>query len=155
MQTQGVEEHRLPSGSPQWIVRSECRACRWQVGAEGTPESVASLVDRLIWSDDASHVLERMPPYMGGPYQRDVEAYAESTGRCVVTWDLLVQVKQGGEVQWEGEATHRLENIPGPIRTMAKVELERTAAARGLSTVTPALMDEVRARYFGMGEKKS
>ena len=59
------------------------------------------LVDRLMWSDDASHVLDRMPPYMGGPYKQEVEAYARSKGRRVVTWDLLAQVKQGGEVQWE------------------------------------------------------
>ena len=111
------------------------------------------LVDRLLWSDDASHVLDRMPPYMGGPYKQEVEAYVRSKGRLVVTWDLLAQAKQGGEVQWEGEAKRRLDNIPGPIRAMAKVELERTAADRGLSAVTPALMDDVRARYFGMGEK--
>jgi hypothetical protein len=36
---------------------------------------------------------------------------------------------------------------------MARIELERTAADRGLSTVTVALMEEVKARYFGMGSK--
>jgi hypothetical protein len=37
---------------------------------------------------------------------------------------------------------------------MARVELERTAADRGLSRVTAALMEEVKAKYFGMGVKQ-
>jgi hypothetical protein len=37
---------------------------------------------------------------------------------------------------------------------MAKIELERTAAARGESRITVALMDEVKAKYFGMAAKQ-
>jgi len=33
---------------------------------------------------------------------------------------------------------------------MARVELERTALDRGMAEVTVSLMEEVKARYFGM-----
>jgi hypothetical protein len=36
---------------------------------------------------------------------------------------------------------------------MARIELERTAADRGAARITVALMEEVKARYFGMGAK--
>jgi hypothetical protein len=37
---------------------------------------------------------------------------------------------------------------------MAKIELERTAAERGTTRITVALMEEVKARYFGMGARQ-
>jgi hypothetical protein len=37
---------------------------------------------------------------------------------------------------------------------MARIELERTAADRGEARITVALMEEVKARYFGMGSAK-
>jgi hypothetical protein len=38
---------------------------------------------------------------------------------------------------------------------MAKVELERTAADRGQTRITVALMEELKAKYFGMAAQKS
>jgi hypothetical protein len=37
---------------------------------------------------------------------------------------------------------------------MARIELERTAADRGLSCITVSLMEEVKAKYFGMSSSK-
>ena len=34
------------------------------------------------------------------------------------------------------------------------IELERTAADRGETRITVALMEEVKARYFGMGVRR-
>ncbi|MES4784513.1 MAG: hypothetical protein C4294_00260, partial [Nitrospiraceae bacterium] len=48
----------------------------------------------------------------------------------------------------------RLEKIPAPVRAMARIELERTALDKGFSHVTVALMEEVKARYFGMFSSK-
>jgi hypothetical protein len=36
---------------------------------------------------------------------------------------------------------------------MARVELERTAVDRGSKRVTVALMEEVKAKYFGMAAR--
>ena len=45
--------------------------------------------------------------------------------------------------------------MPAPVRAMARIELERTVADRGGTRITVALMEEVKARYFGMGSQKT
>ncbi len=149
MHTEGVDESVSESGTDHWLVRSECCGCGWKVGLEIQAGDAHSFVDRLVWSDDARHVLGRMPPYLATVYKTDIEDYARSRQRKVVTWDLLNEARQGEAVAWEPEAAQRLQNVPAPVRSMAKVELERTAAEKGMSRVTIGLMEEVKARYFG------
>ncbi len=153
MDTEGVEERVGENNSESWLVRTLCVGCGLRVGAEGPPETVVALVDRVIWSDDARHVLDRMPPYVAPLYRDEVEAYAKSKDQRVVTWALLAQARQGGAVAWDVEAEQRLHNVPAPVRAMARMELERTAADKGLSRVTVSLMEEVKARYFGLSAK--
>jgi len=50
---------------------------------------------------------------------------------------------------WEEEARERLEHLPFFLRRMIRARVEREAHDRGLSTVTLALMDELRRRRFG------
>jgi hypothetical protein len=147
MHTEGVAEE----DGTDWLVRLECRSCGLRIAAEGRPTEVAALVDRLMWSDEAAHRLERMPPYLAVLVREQAEDHARATGRRVVTYALLEEARRGGlVVDWEPEAEHRLARVPGPVRAMARIELERTAAERGESRVTVALMEEVKARYFGM-----
>lgn len=153
MHTQGVDETFGGGADSQWLVRSECLGCGLTVGCEGRPDETSALVDRLVWSDDARHALDRTPPYVAHLVRQDVEDYVRSKNERVVTTALMAQARQGGAVAWDPEAEQRLANVPGPVRAMAKVELERTAADRGLSQVTVALMEEVKARYFGMAAK--
>ena len=154
MHTQGVDEAFADEPHGAWLVRSECLGCGTSVGCEGTPDESLALVDRLVWSDDARHGLDRMPPYVAPLVKQEVEDYVRSKGQKVVTMALMAQARQGGAVVWEPEAEQRLVNVPGPVRAMAKLELERTAMERGLSRVTVALMEEVKARYFGMAASK-
>jgi hypothetical protein len=65
------------------------------------------------------------------------------------------QARQGGVVVWEPGAEQRLERVPKAVRAMARVELERTALERGEGRVTIALMEDLKARYFGMFAKDS
>jgi hypothetical protein len=67
-----------------------------------------------------------------------------------MTFALFSQARHGGEVAWEAAAEQRLARVPAPVRAMARQELERTAIDKGQSHVTIALMEEVKARYFGM-----
>src|SRR2546428_14167746 len=100
MQTEGVDE-RLDESSPQpWLVRSECGECGLRVACVASPEEAAALVDRLIWTDDARHVLERMPPYLEPMVRREVEDYAGSKGQRVITFALLAQARNGGTGPW-------------------------------------------------------
>lgn len=152
MHTEGVEE-RMEHQPATWLVRFECCGCRRLFGLEAPAAEAATLVDRLMWTDEARHVLDRLPPYVAPLVRHGVEEYARTKGQRVVTFAVLAQARNGGAVAWDPEAERRLDNVPGPVRAMAKIELERTALERGEARVTVALMEEVKAKYFGMAAK--
>ncbi|MDF0643367.1 MAG: PCP reductase family protein [Nitrospira sp.] len=154
MHTEGIEERVGDNGSPQWFVRSECRGCGLRVGIEVPAGESGGLVDRMMWTDEALHRLERMPPYLAGLIRDDVERCLCVGPERVVTYDRLLGPLSGERIEWEPEAERRLENVPSAVRAMARIELERTAAERGTTRITVALMEEVKARYFGMGAAK-
>ncbi|HEU4685591.1 MAG TPA: PCP reductase family protein [Nitrospira sp.] len=151
MHTEGIEERVGEAAAPQWFVRSECRGCGFRVGIEVPAGMTNGFVDRLMWTDEAVHRLERLPPYIAPLFRAEVEQDAKLRGERVITYELLLQPRTGETVEWDVEAERRLANVPAPVRAMAKIELERTAAERGSSRVTVALMEEVKAKYFGMG----
>jgi hypothetical protein len=127
MHTEGIEERTGEKGSEQWFIRSECRGCGMKVGVDVPAGQLSGLVDRLIWTDDARHRLERMPPYLAPFFQHDVEEDLRARGERVVTYDTLMR-SQGERIEWDPDAERRLNNVPAPVRSMAKIELERTAA---------------------------
>lgn len=153
MHTEGIEERAYDDGALQWFIRSECRGCGFKVGVDVPAGQLSGLVDRMIWTDEALHRLERMPPYLVPFFQEEVEQDIRARGERVVSYDMLLRPRTGERIEWEPEAERRLDNVPAPVRTMAKIELERTAAERGTNRITIALMEEVKARYFGMGAK--
>jgi hypothetical protein len=154
MHTEGIEERAYEDGALQWFIRSECRGCRLKVGVDVPAGQVQGLVDRLIWTDEALHRLERMPPYLAPLFREDVEQDLRVRGERVITYDTLLRPRTGERIEWDPEAERRLDKVPAPVRAMAKVELERTAADRGASRITVALMEEVKARYFGLSIMK-
>ncbi len=154
MHTEGIEEHIDATGTERWFVRWECCGCGFRVGIDLPADRAAAFVDRFMWTDDARHRLERMPPYLAPLVKEEVESYAKARNHRVVTYELIVRAQQGEAVAWDPEAERRLSNVPTPVRAMARVELERTAMERGLSRVTVDLMEEVKARYFGLSNVK-
>lgn len=132
----------------------ECGICRARFGVEAAPDGLSAFVSSCVWSVDARHELDRLPPYVAPFVREEVEAYAQSRGMNLVTFDLWQQAKSRGGVSWTAEAERRLANVPSAVRGMAKLELERTALDRGLTEVTVSLMEEVKARYFGLGVRQ-
>jgi Proto-chlorophyllide reductase 57 kD subunit len=153
MHTEGIEERISEEGSQQWFIRSECRGCGVKIGVDVPAGQVSGLVDRLMWTDDALHRLERMPPYLAPLFRDEVEQDLRARGERVATYDSLLRPRTSQPMEWEPEAERRLNNVPAAVRTMAKIELERTAAQRGVGRITVALMEEVKAKYFGLGAK--
>jgi proto-chlorophyllide reductase subunit len=153
MHTEGIEERTSEDGSQQWFIRSECRGCGMKIGVDVPAGETNGLVDRMMWSDDALHRLERMPPYLAPLFREEIEQDLRARGERVATYDGLLRPRSGARIEWDPEAERRLNNVPGPVRAMAKIELERTAADRGSNRITVALMEEVKAKYFGMGPK--
>ena len=154
MHTEGIEERAHEDGALQWFVRSECRGCGLKVGVDVPAGQNSGLVDRLMWTDEALHRLERMPPYVAPLYRHDIEEQARSRGERVITYDVLLRPATGERIEWDPEAERRLDRVPAPVRAMAKIELERTAADRGSNRITVALMEEIKAKYFGMASQK-
>lgn len=129
-----------------WI----CRVCGVQFGMEGEVHALSFLLKGCIWTDEARHVLDRLPPYIEVLVREEVVAYAGETGASVITSATIKEARNRGRVSWDPVAEARLTNVPASVRTMARVELERTAMERGMSEVTVPLMEELKARYFGM-----
>jgi hypothetical protein len=148
MHTEGIEERMNADGAPQWFIRSECRGCGLTVGVDVPEGQADGLVDRLLWTDEALHRLDRMPPYVAVLIKEDVEQDIRRHGQHVVTYNTLLSPRTGERIEWDSEAEGRLERVPAPVRAMARIELERTAMDRGLSRVTVPLMEEVKAKYF-------
>jgi hypothetical protein len=153
MHTEGIEERTGLDGSQEWFIRSECLSCGTKIGVDVPAGEPRGLVDRLMWTDDALHRLERMPPYLAPLFRDDVEQDLRIRGERVVTYNTLLRPR-GERIQWDSEAERRLGNVPAPVRAMARIELERTAAERGIGRITVALMEEVKAKYFGLASKK-
>jgi Proto-chlorophyllide reductase 57 kD subunit len=153
MHTEGIEERSCEDGSQQWFIRSECRGCGMKIGVDVQAGQLNGLVDRMMWTDDALHRLERMPPYLASVLRDEVEQDMRARGERVVTYDSLFHARSGERIEWDQDAERRLNNVPAPVRAMAKIELERTAAERGTGRITVALMEEVKAKYFGLGAK--
>lgn len=137
------------------LGKAQCPFCRARFGVEGGVNEIARLLRDLLWTDEARHILERLPPYVAPLVREEVEEYALSKGARLITFSLLTESKNSGEVFWSSEAKRRLKRVPAAVQAMARVELERTAIDRGMSEVTVALMEEVKARYFGMGAGQS
>ena len=155
MHTEGIEERGGETGTLQWFIRSECRGCGLKVGVDVSEGQAQGLVDRLFWTDEALHRLDRMPPHVAVLIRDEVEQDLRNRGERVVTYDTLLRPRTGERIEWDPEAERRLDRVPAPVRAMARIELERTAADRGLSRITVSLMEEIKAKYFGMAAQKT
>jgi Proto-chlorophyllide reductase 57 kD subunit len=155
MLTCGCGRWMHTDGTPQWLIRSECRGCGLRVGVDVPAGQTGGLVDRMMWTDEAIQRLDRMPPYLAPLVRGEVEQDVRVRGERVITYDTVLRPRTGERIEWDPEAERRLDRVPAPVRAMARIELERTAANRGETRITIALMEEVKARYFGMGAQKT
>ena len=132
------------------LFRFVCSPCDVHVGVEAEAQEAASVVDQVVWTDEAQHVLDRLPPYVESLVREEVLQYAREKNVHLMTVAFLTEARNEGVVPWNPEAESRLEKVPAAVRGIARLELERTALERGLSEVSVSLMEEVKARYFGM-----
>jgi hypothetical protein len=122
MHTEGVEERISREGDPTWFVRSECRPCQWVVGVDVPVGQVDGLVDRLMWTDDARHRLDRVPPYAVPVLRELVEGFARTRRQRVITYELIDQAKTGDMVSWtrmQSSASPMCRRRFGPWRALS------------------------------------
>ncbi len=150
---QVIDIEELPSDS--LFARFRCCYCGFSLGAEVNAKELDPLVPEMIWTDEALYQLGRLPPYLTTLVRDEIETFAKVQQQRVLTFSRVCTARNKGMVEWSPEAERRLDNVPSGIRSMARTELERTALDRGMPTVTVALMEEVKARYFGMAAGRS
>ena len=137
----------------QPFIGYTCSNCGYEFGIEADAQDVSSLFENPVWTDEAQHCLERLPPYIEPMVRQEVESYAEQKRIMLISSRLINEARKQGAVAWHPDAEQRLSLLPGSVRAMTRVELERTALDRGMPEVTVALMEEIKTRYFGMAEK--
>jgi hypothetical protein len=146
-----MDAKALEEESPlSFHLRLACTVCANWVTVSGRLEEVTPFVERTLWSNEARHELERLPPHIEPLVRQEVEAHAAQEKSSVITMALFQEARLRGKVSWTSAAKDRLANIPAPIRSMAKVEIERMALEQGLSEVTETLMDDAKAKFLGM-----
>ena len=146
-----METRALEEASPLlYHLTLACLACANWMAVSGRPEEIEPWVTRTLWSREARHELERLPPHIEPLVRGEVETYADKNGVCLITLSLLQEARNRGQVSWSREAGERLANIPAAVRAMAKIEIERMAIERGLPEVTESLMNEAKLKFLGM-----
>jgi hypothetical protein len=131
-------------------LRLACLRCANWVTMSGRLEEVEPLVTSILWSNEARYEVERLPPYIAPLVKHETEQYTQKEGRSLITLTLFREARNKGKVSWTSTAEARLANVPAPIRSMARVEIERMAIDRGFTEVTESLMDEAKAKFLGM-----
>lgn len=133
----------------------ECPACGSQIGGQGNPNDFDRFIQEISWTDEALYQLDRLPPYVEPLVREEVVCFTRQHHQWVVTHARMISAQNKGVITWSPEAQKRLANVPAPVRAMAKVELERTAIDRNFPEVTVSLMEELKARYFGLAAGRS
>lgn len=59
------------------------------------------------------------------------------------------------EVVWDEGAAERLKNVPVFLRSMVKKGVEQYARVKGLSRITPDIMEEMKKRVSAGGRNKN
>lgn len=137
------------------VLGYTCRSCGFQLGIEADHQEASCFFDHPVWTDEAQHQLDRLPPYAAPLVRQEVETYAGQHHLTLISTGLMTEARHHGLVSWHPDAERRLSRIPDAVRAMARVELERTAQNREMPEVTVALMEEIKTRYFGMAAPTS
>src|SRR6058998_3333588 len=88
-----LEAKTLEEESPlSYHLRLGCTACANWVTASGRLEEITPLVERTLWSNEARHELDRLPPYIEPLVREEVESYAAS---CLCRVGLHFLTDQG------------------------------------------------------------
>ena len=115
----------------------------------------------LTWTPEARARLDQVPAGpMSSLTRQRVEALARRLGLPTVTLDLVEtkyrQWAEGSaqavdEMTWTEEARRRTERIPPFVRGMVVKAVEAYAASKGLTEITPAILDEAKGSWGDSG----
>lgn len=115
----------------------------------------------LTWAPEAQARLEQVPEGISRELTRQrVERLARQRGQSTVTEELIEDKYQQwavgsaqatSEMVWTEEAVARMERIPDVVRGMVVRAIEAYAQQRGLTEITPEVVDEAKAFWENTG----
>ncbi|MBI3605237.1 MAG: PCP reductase family protein [Nitrospirae bacterium] len=77
-----------------------------------------------------------------------IEAFAQKKGYQVITPKVIEESKNDQDgIEWTPGASQKLENIPAFVRPLAKKEIERMAAEKGLTKISEEVIDEAKVKF--------
>ena len=93
-------------GCPSGLFGRNVEGCGAESrGRSSQPVKPSGLVDRVMWTDDAIHRLDRMPPYLSLLVRDEVEQDMRARGERVVTYDIVLRPRTGERMMGTGSGT--------------------------------------------------
>jgi hypothetical protein len=138
----------------------ECPIC--QAGKERFSEvedskTITSASLRVIrWTESATKRLQKIPQGLREMNRWRIEAFARGQGFCEIDNEVIDKKYKHWEEaadepmmsrSWSAEALEKVERIPSFVRGMVIKEVERYARDKGIETVTPEIISEVRDEW--------
>ena len=141
--------------------QSKCPYARLRPAAAGTETDDPSQEGGLVWSDEAEKRLQRIPEgFMRGMTRQRIETFARRHGVTTITSALVGEkyaewargsARQTTSLDWDKKALERMNRIPGFVRGMVIIEVERCAGEMGLDIVTDAVIDQATSAWRKSG----
>jgi hypothetical protein len=133
------------------------------VAGELSPKGVPEMAEggELTWTDEAEARLRQVPDGVMRELTRErVEVLARRLGQSTITPEILEakylawaegSVHAAREMAWSEEALRRIERIPSFVRGMVGEAIEAYANHRGLTEISPEIVDEARRHWEETG----
>jgi hypothetical protein len=126
-------------------VKAEAGKCPFSSMIAGMKEGVVS---KVTWSPEGLERMEKIPDFVRPMIKGGIEAFAQKRGYQVITPKVIEESKNDQDgIEWTPGASQKLENIPAFVRPLAKKEIERMAAEKGLTKISEEVIDEAKVKF--------
>ncbi len=126
-------------------VKAEAGKCPFSSMIAGMKEGAVS---KVTWSPEGLERMEKIPDFVRPMIKGGIEAFAQKKGYQVITPKVIEESKnEQEEIEWTPGASQKLENIPAFVRPLAKKEIERMAAEKGLTKISEEVIDEAKVKF--------
>ena len=141
--------------------KSCCPFANLEPMPEGREEGCSLEQPAIEWTAEAKKRMKRIPDgFMREMTLKRVEAFARRHGTTTITEDLVREkyaewakgsARQETSLDWEETALKRINRIPGFVRGMVILEVERCARDSGRDAVTNSVIDQASGHWRESG----
>jgi hypothetical protein len=126
-------------------VKAEAGKCPFSSMIAGMKEGVVS---KVTWSPEGLERMEKIPDFVRPMIKGGIEAFAQKRGYLVITPKVIEESKNDQDgIEWTPGASQKLENIPAFVRPLAKKEIERMAAEKGLTKISEEVIEDAKVKF--------